>query len=33
VVKPVGFQDFMEAVESVGEFWALIDERPGQDRD
>jgi CheY-like chemotaxis protein len=28
VVKPVGFQNFMEAVESLGVFWALINERP-----
>lgn len=28
VVKPVGFQDFMKAIESLGVFWALINERP-----
>lgn len=28
VVKPVAFQEFMEAVESLGVFWALINERP-----
>ena len=28
VVKPVGFQNFMEAVERLGVFWALINERP-----
>jgi CheY-like chemotaxis protein len=28
VVKPVAFQAFMEAVESLGVFWALINERP-----
>ena len=28
VVKPVVFQDFLDAVESLGVFWALINERP-----
>ena len=28
VVKPVVFQDFLAAVESLGVFWALINERP-----
>lgn len=28
VVKPVAFQSFIEAVESLGVFWALINERP-----
>jgi CheY-like chemotaxis protein len=28
VVKPVKFQDFVEAVERVGGFWALINEPP-----
>lgn len=28
VVKPVDFESFMDAVESLGVFWALINERP-----
>jgi CheY-like chemotaxis protein len=28
VVKPVDFDSFMNAVESLGVFWALINERP-----
>jgi CheY-like chemotaxis protein len=28
VVKPVDFDSFMKAVESLGVFWALINERP-----
>jgi CheY-like chemotaxis protein len=28
VVKPVDFQDFIEAVRQVGVFWAVINERP-----
>lgn len=28
VVKPVDFQDFIEAVKQVGIFWAVINERP-----
>jgi CheY-like chemotaxis protein len=28
VVKPVDFQDFMEAVKQVGIFWAVINELP-----
>ena len=28
VVKPVDFQEFIEAVEQLGVFWALINERP-----
>jgi CheY-like chemotaxis protein len=28
VVKPVEFESFMSAVESLGVFWALINERP-----
>jgi CheY-like chemotaxis protein len=28
VVKPVVFQDFMEAVKVLGQFWALINEPP-----
>lgn len=32
VVKPVVFQEFMDAVESLGVFWALINERPGGSR-
>ena len=30
VVKPVDFQSFMAAVEHLGVFWALINERPPQ---
>jgi len=28
VVKPVGFAEFFEAVEILGKFWAVINERP-----
>jgi CheY-like chemotaxis protein len=28
VVKPVVFQDFMEAVKVLGQFWALVNEPP-----
>lgn len=28
VVKPVDFQAFIEPVEQLGVFWALINERP-----
>jgi CheY-like chemotaxis protein len=28
VVKPVGFQDFMDAVKQIGIFWALFNEPP-----
>jgi CheY-like chemotaxis protein len=28
VVKPVDFKSFIEAVEHLGVFWALINERP-----
>jgi CheY-like chemotaxis protein len=28
VVKPVSFQDFMDAVQALGQFWALINEVP-----
>ena len=28
VVKPVNFQDFMEAVKNIGIFWALLNEVP-----
>ncbi|MBI5646897.1 MAG: response regulator [Ignavibacteriae bacterium] len=28
VVKPVGFQSFMDAVQDLGVFWALINEPP-----
>ena len=28
VVKPVDFQSFIDAVESLGVFWALINEHP-----
>jgi DNA-binding NarL/FixJ family response regulator len=30
VVKPLKFQDFVEAVRQVGVFWAVINEVPGQ---
>ena len=33
VVKPVKFQSFIEAVEQVGGFWALINEPPPTSRD
>ncbi len=32
VVKPVAFQESIEAVESLGVFWAPIDERPAAPR-
>jgi CheY-like chemotaxis protein len=28
VVKPVGFQDFIDAVKQIGVFWAVINELP-----
>jgi CheY-like chemotaxis protein len=28
VVKPVGFQDFIQAVQEVGGFWAVLNEPP-----
>jgi CheY-like chemotaxis protein len=28
VVKPVVFQDFMDAVKVLGQFWAVINESP-----
>jgi CheY-like chemotaxis protein len=28
VVKPVAFQDFMDAVKILGQFWAMINEPP-----
>ncbi len=28
IVKPVGFQEFIEAVKQVGVFWALMNEQP-----
>jgi CheY-like chemotaxis protein len=31
VVKPVAFKDFIEAVERLGVFWALVNERPPLD--
>lgn len=30
VVKPVDFQEFMNAIKQVGIFWALINELPGE---
>lgn len=30
VVKPVDFKDFMEAVRSLGHFWAIVNEPPIQ---
>jgi two-component system, response regulator len=33
VVKPLKFQDFVEAVRQVGVFWAVINEVPGSVRD
>lgn len=30
VVKPVDFHDFVDAVKSLGIFWALINETPGK---
>ena len=32
VVKPVGFQAFVQAVKGVGVFWALLNETPPDDR-
>ena len=29
VVKPLKFQDFVEAVKQVGSFWAVINQVPG----
>ncbi len=31
VVKPVDFQEFMHAVEQLGVFWALLNERPPEE--
>jgi CheY-like chemotaxis protein len=28
IVKPVGFQDFVEAVKQLGAFWAMFNEPP-----
>ena len=28
VVKPVGFEEFFEAVKALGKFWAVVNERP-----
>jgi DNA-binding NarL/FixJ family response regulator len=28
VVKPVGFQQFIEAVRQIGSFWAILNELP-----
>ena len=28
VVKPVAFRDFMDAVKSLGQFWAVVNEAP-----
>ena len=33
VVKPVDFENFIEAVEQLGVFWALINERPPYNED
>lgn len=33
VVKPVKFQDFVEAVKQVGAFWAVLNEPPPEGRD
>ena len=33
VVKPVKFQSFVEAVEQVGAFWAVINEPPPESED
>jgi len=33
VVKPLKFQDFVEAVKQVGVFWAVVNEVPGSVRD
>jgi two-component system, response regulator len=30
VVKPVRFKEFVEAVEHIGIFWALLNESPAQ---
>ena len=32
VVKPLKFQDFVEAVKQVGSFWAVINQVPGEQR-
>jgi len=32
VVKPVDFQQFIEAVKQIGSFWAVINERPPEKR-
>jgi len=31
VVKPVDFREFMTAVQSLGHFWALVNETPSED--
>ncbi len=28
VVKPVGFRDFLEAIQDIGVFWAILNEPP-----
>ena len=28
VVKPVGFQEFIEAIQELGVFWAVLNEPP-----
>jgi CheY-like chemotaxis protein len=38
VVKPMGFAEFFEAIKTVGQFWAVVNEQPerrkaGRDRD
>lgn len=33
VVKPVGFQEFVEAVKQLGFFWAVLNEPPASDPD
>jgi CheY-like chemotaxis protein len=32
VVKPIEFEEFIEAVKQVGVFWAILNELPGEDR-
>ena len=32
VVKPMKFQDFVEAVKQIGAFWAVVNEVPGSPR-
>jgi CheY-like chemotaxis protein len=31
VVKPVSFEDFMKAVQALGQFWAVVNEVPPQE--